>query len=99
MSALPGSGLLAGLRVTLATMTRRAVTEQYPQVKPELPPRSRGVIALLEGRDDASQGLVAGHEKGTRTQRGHIFRVFLGHCRSPTVRWKSWSETVLDISI
>ena len=48
MSALPGSGLLAGLRVTLATMTRRAVTEQYPQVKPELPPRSRGVIALLE---------------------------------------------------
>ena len=27
---------------------RRAVTEQYPDVQPELPPRSRGVIALLE---------------------------------------------------
>jgi NADH-quinone oxidoreductase subunit I len=48
MSTVPGSGLLAGLRVTLQTMTRRSVTEQYPQVKPELPPRSRGVIALLE---------------------------------------------------
>jgi NADH-quinone oxidoreductase subunit I len=48
MSAIPGSGLLAGLRVTLQTMTRRSVTEQYPQVKPALPPRSRGVIALLE---------------------------------------------------
>ncbi len=29
-------------------MTRRSVTEQYPDVRPELPPRSRGVIALLE---------------------------------------------------
>jgi NADH-quinone oxidoreductase subunit I len=48
MSGVPGSGLLAGLRTTLSTMTRRSVTEQYPQVKPELPPRSRGVIALLE---------------------------------------------------
>ncbi|MFL6178854.1 MAG: NADH-quinone oxidoreductase subunit I, partial [Actinomycetes bacterium] len=44
----PGSGLLKGLSVTLRTMTRRSITEQYPDVKPELPPRSRGVIALLE---------------------------------------------------
>jgi NADH-quinone oxidoreductase subunit I len=29
-------------------MTRRSVTAQYPDVSPELPPRSRGVIALLE---------------------------------------------------
>jgi NADH-quinone oxidoreductase subunit I len=43
-----GSGLLKGLGVTLTTMTRRSVTEQYPDVKPELPPRTRGVIALLE---------------------------------------------------
>jgi len=48
VTGLPGSGLIAGLKVTLSTMTRRSVTEQYPQVKPELPPRSRGVIALLE---------------------------------------------------
>ncbi len=46
--ALPGSGLVKGLGVTLRSMTRRSVTEQYPDVKPELPPRSRGVIALLE---------------------------------------------------
>ena len=32
----------------MRTMTRRSVTEQYPDRKPELPARSRGVIALLE---------------------------------------------------
>ncbi|MCE7002733.1 NADH-quinone oxidoreductase subunit I [Kibdelosporangium philippinense] len=40
-------GLLKGLVVTLRTMTRRSVTRQYPEAKPELPPRSRGVIGLL----------------------------------------------------
>jgi NADH-quinone oxidoreductase subunit I len=45
---IPGSGLVKGLGVTLRTMSRRAVTEQYPDHKPELPARSRGVIALLE---------------------------------------------------
>ncbi|WP_283139079.1 4Fe-4S binding protein [Rhizohabitans arisaemae] len=29
-------------------MTRRSVTRQYPEVQPELPARSRGVIALVE---------------------------------------------------
>jgi NADH-quinone oxidoreductase subunit I len=29
-------------------MLRRSVTQQYPEVHPELPPRSRGVIALVE---------------------------------------------------
>ena len=43
----PGAGLAKGLAVTLGTMTRRAHTQQYPDVAPELPPRSRGVIALL----------------------------------------------------
>src|SRR5258708_24038430 len=46
--ALPGSGLAKGLAVTLRTMTRRSITRQYPDVQPDLPPRSRGVIALLE---------------------------------------------------
>ncbi|GAB1644911.1 NuoI/complex I 23 kDa subunit family protein [Krasilnikovia sp. MM14-A1259] len=44
----PGKGLLNGLAVTLKTMTRRSTTQQYPDVEPDLPPRSRGVIALLE---------------------------------------------------
>jgi NADH-quinone oxidoreductase subunit I len=44
----PGKGLINGLAVTLRTMTKRSVTQQYPDVEPELPPRSRGVIALLE---------------------------------------------------
>ncbi|GAA4483852.1 NADH-quinone oxidoreductase subunit I [Actinoallomurus oryzae] len=48
MARLPGSGLAKGLAVTLRTMTRRSVTRQYPEVQPDLPPRSRGVIALLE---------------------------------------------------
>ena len=47
-SAFPGRGMAKGLAVTLRTMTRRTVTHQYPDVQPELPPRSRGVIALLE---------------------------------------------------
>ncbi len=46
--SLPGSGLLKGLRVTLKTMLSPATTAQYPHVKPELPPRTRGVIALME---------------------------------------------------
>jgi NADH-quinone oxidoreductase subunit I len=44
----PGKGLVQGLAVTLKTMTRRSTTRQYPDVEPDLPPRSRGVIALLE---------------------------------------------------
>ena len=47
MSA-PGSGLARGLAITLKTMVRPSVTRQYPDVKPDLPPRSRGVIALFE---------------------------------------------------
>ena len=43
-----GTGLLKGLSVTLRTMTKRSVTRQYPDVKPALPPRTRGVIALME---------------------------------------------------
>lgn len=46
--SIPGEGLAKGLAVTLKTMTRRSHTQQYPDVAPELPPRSRGVIALLE---------------------------------------------------
>ncbi|HEY8983959.1 MAG TPA: NADH-quinone oxidoreductase subunit I [Streptomyces sp.] len=48
MPPLPGSGLAKGLAVTLRTMTRRSVTEQYPDTQPELPPRTRGVIGLFE---------------------------------------------------
>jgi NADH-quinone oxidoreductase subunit I len=43
-----GRGLLKGLSVTFRTMTSRSVTQHYPDVQPDLPPRSRGVIALLE---------------------------------------------------
>jgi NADH-quinone oxidoreductase subunit I len=43
-----GRGLAQGLATTFRRLTRRAVTAQYPDVQPELPPRSRGVIALTE---------------------------------------------------
>ncbi len=43
-----GVGLAKGLAVTLRTMTKRSVTQHYPDVKPALPPRTRGVIALFE---------------------------------------------------
>jgi NADH-quinone oxidoreductase subunit I len=48
MPALKGVGLLKGLGVTLKTMTRPAATRQYPHVRPDLPARTRGVIALIE---------------------------------------------------
>ena len=41
-------GLASGLATTFGRLTRRSVTAQYPDSLPELPPRSRGVIALLE---------------------------------------------------
>ena len=44
----PGKGLINGLAVTFRTMTKKTTTQQYPDIQPELPPRSRGVIALLE---------------------------------------------------
>ena len=38
-----GLGLAKGLSVTLKTMLQPSVTQQYPHVKPDLPPRTRGV--------------------------------------------------------
>ena len=43
-----GRGLLTGLKVTLRNLTHRSVTAHYPDALPQLPPRSRGVIALME---------------------------------------------------
>jgi NADH-quinone oxidoreductase subunit I len=45
---MPGRGLVKGLAVTMRQLTRRSVTAHYPDSLPELPPRSRGVIALIE---------------------------------------------------
>ena len=47
-SGIPGAGLVTGLVTTFKTMTHRAHTVQYPDVAPTLPPRTRGVIALIE---------------------------------------------------
>ncbi|MFZ1373599.1 MAG: 4Fe-4S ferredoxin, partial [Nostocoides sp.] len=41
-------GLVKGLATTARTLTRRTHVQEYPDHRPELPPRSRGVIALLE---------------------------------------------------
>jgi NADH-quinone oxidoreductase subunit I len=43
-----GIGLVKGLAVTMKHMLRRSVTQQYPEVKPDLPARTRGVIALKQ---------------------------------------------------
>ncbi len=47
-AASTGLGLIKGLGVTLKHMLRPAVTQQYPEVRPDLPPRTRGVIALKQ---------------------------------------------------
>jgi NADH-quinone oxidoreductase subunit I len=41
-------GILKGLVTTARTALRPTHTAEYPDVAPDLPPRSRGVIALLE---------------------------------------------------
>jgi NADH-quinone oxidoreductase subunit I len=45
---VPGLGLLKGLGVTLKHMLQRSITQEYPDEKPDLPPRTRGVIALKQ---------------------------------------------------
>jgi NADH-quinone oxidoreductase subunit I len=45
---LPGLGLIKGLGVTLKHMLQRSITQEYPEEKPNLPPRTRGVIALKQ---------------------------------------------------
>ena len=47
-SSPPGVGLLKGLGVTIKQMFKPAVTQQYPHVRPDLAPRTRGVIALMD---------------------------------------------------
>jgi NADH-quinone oxidoreductase subunit I len=44
----PGLGLVRGLATTARALFRPATTQEYPDVEPELPPRSRGVIGLVE---------------------------------------------------
>jgi NADH-quinone oxidoreductase subunit I len=41
-----GRGLVSGLATTARALVRPSHTAEYPDVKPDLPPRSRGVIAL-----------------------------------------------------
>ena len=48
MGRMARLGLAYGLATTFRRLTRRAVTAQYPDAAPQLPPRSRGVIALTE---------------------------------------------------
>ena len=43
-----GTGLLKGLGVTIKHMLKPASTQQYPHERPDLPPRTRGVIALMD---------------------------------------------------
>ncbi len=43
-----GLGLLKGLVVTMKHLLQPSITQEYPHERPDLPPRSRGVIALKE---------------------------------------------------
>ena len=45
---LPGTGLLKGLAVTIKHLARRPATQMYPHERPNLAPRARGVIALMD---------------------------------------------------
>lgn len=47
-NTLPGTGLLKGLAVTIKHLGKRPATLMYPHERPDLAPRARGVIALME---------------------------------------------------
>ncbi len=47
-TALPGTGLLKGLAVTMKNLVRGPATQMYPHERPDLAPRTRGVIALMD---------------------------------------------------
>jgi NADH-quinone oxidoreductase subunit I len=47
-AAPPGVGLLKGLGVTIKHLFKAPSTQRYPHVRPDLPPRTRGVIALMD---------------------------------------------------
>lgn len=47
-NTLPGTGLLKGLAVTIKHLGRRPATLMYPHERPDLAPRARGVIALMD---------------------------------------------------
>ncbi|MFA9446225.1 NADH-quinone oxidoreductase subunit I [Egicoccus sp. AB-alg6-2] len=47
-TSLPGVGLLKGLGVTLKHLFKTPATQLYPHERPDLPPRTRGVIALMD---------------------------------------------------
>jgi len=44
----PGVGLMKGLAVTIKHLFRYPATQMYPKERPDLPPRTRGVIALMD---------------------------------------------------
>ncbi len=44
----PGVGLLKGLGVTIKHLAKRPSTQMYPKQRPDLAPRTRGVIALMD---------------------------------------------------
>ena len=48
VSSPPGIGLLKGLGVTIKHLAHRPSTQMYPKERPDLPPRTRGVIALMD---------------------------------------------------
>ena len=45
--AIPGSGLLTGMGVTLRNLFRPKVTLQYPEERPHIPDRWRGRLDLI----------------------------------------------------
>lgn len=47
-NTLPGTGLLKGLAVTIKHLGKRPATLMYPHERPDLAPRARGVIALMD---------------------------------------------------
>ena len=51
----------------MRNMLKRSVTAHYPDVEPDLPPRTRGVIALIDGGEAQAVAFTSEFHRGATT--------------------------------
>lgn len=85
-----GTGLLKGLRVTAKHLVGKAITEQYPERKPNLPPRSHGSFSFEPDKCNACgvcsnscpNGVITVSSARDENKKRYLtgYRMDLGYC-------------------